>query len=81
MILSICSIYDKRTETFGTPFAVNHVIVAIDAFREGLENPQSFLSKHPSEYVLHKVGTMDDSTGLITPQSVPVVLAQQTPEA
>lgn len=79
MIISIVSIYDKRTETFGTPIAVNHTVQAIDGFKEGLESPQSFLHKHPTEYVLYKLGVMDDDTGELIATNPPVVLFQVNP--
>lgn len=48
---------------------------AIRVFKDILSDPNTPEGKHPDDYDLYLLGTFDDSTGAITPQTPPQKLA------
>lgn len=79
-MLHLFSVYDKRTETYGDPFAVAHAEIAVRGFEEASRTQGSFLQKNPLDYQLCKIGTFDQETGAVTATSTPIVMAQNKPE-
>lgn len=49
--------------------------VARRQFFDGLNDPQSPMHGHPQDYRLLKVGTIDDTTGIITGYDIPQEVA------
>lgn len=69
MKFSIFSIYDNKAETFNTPMYVPAKGVAIRAFSDQANDPQSMLNKHPQDYELFCIGDFDADIGLLTPMT------------
>lgn len=59
----LVAVYDTATETYGRPFPVNHPAQAMRSFQDEVNNAQSEIAKHPSDYELWQVGTFDDVSG------------------
>lgn len=62
MKLQLFSVYDRASCSFGRPFYVPSSGVALRSFTDEVNNPQSDLAKHPSDYELHELGEFDDAT-------------------
>lgn len=62
MIMKAFAIYDTKSLAFGMPFFMQSAGAAVRAFGDLAGDPQSSISKHPSDYVLYEIGSFDDST-------------------
>lgn len=61
--MNLYSVYDEVAQTFNAPFPEANDKSAMRAFGTVCNDPVSILSKHPGDYYLYKVGTMDEHTG------------------
>lgn len=59
----IFAVYDNKAEAFMQPFFAETVGLALRAFQQNTENPDSVLYKYPNDFVLYEIGTFDDITG------------------
>lgn len=66
MITTIYSVYDSKAAAHNVPFFFARDQMAVRAFTDLCNDPQSRIAAHPSDYSLVKVGTFNDDTGLIT---------------
>lgn len=60
MIISLFSVYDKKTGQYQSPFTARH---PSEVFREWsviIKDPNTRYGKHPHDYAVFKVGTYDD---------------------
>ena len=72
MKFQLFSVFDSMAENFNTPMFVAAKGIAIRAFDDQANNPESQINKHAADYTLFFIGEFDDSTGQITsvkPQS------------
>lgn len=91
MITYLCSIRDVAGDYFQSPFGVPSRGVASRYFGDEVMNPESPMSKHPSDYELFHVGNFNPSSGeveWVTPERlargtdfVPVRLASSANSA
>lgn len=71
MIVNAYAVYDNKALVYAPPFfAANHA-VATRMFGEAVRDPQSYVSRHPGDYVMFCVGRYDDQKGQLMPM-VPV---------
>nr|QJB19083.1 MAG: nonstructural protein [Microvirus sp.] len=68
-MLIALSVFDKKAEFFGPPMFARNVNEGRRSFLDACNDAQSYLSKHPDDYVLYAVGTFDESTGLLSASS------------
>jgi hypothetical protein len=68
MIKLLFSIYDTPAKHYFPIMEMNTQDEAIRAFSDGLNNPEHGFSSHPEDYTLFYLGTIDTSTGTITPR-------------
>jgi len=73
-MIKIFAIYDYKLVAYNRPFFLQSEGVAIRAFQDEINNKESELSKHPSDYDLYMIGTWEEYSGMITPQE-PVLIA------
>lgn len=78
MKLKIYSIFDELAKAFQTPFFMQNDNMAKRAFFDLVNDPQSQVNKHPSDYKLYNIGTMDDATALIEGTEIPNIIAHAT---
>lgn len=75
MRINLYSIYDSKASAFAPPFFMLRDQEAIRAFADTARDPQTRIAKHPSDYTLHRLGTLDDQSGFITACPQPEYLA------
>lgn len=68
MKLIVLSVRDEKVEAFLPPFTARAVGEGIRIFETAIRDPNSGLAKHVADYVLYRVGTFDDVSGLMAPQ-------------
>ena len=71
MKLKAFSIYDTATKVFNRPFYQHTKGQAIRSFTDLVNDDQTEISKHPSDYALFLLGTFEDDTGSLFSESAP----------
>ena len=66
MIQKVFAIWDVKGLCFGQPFYQAEIGSAIRLYSDLVNEPQSFINKHPSDYILFEIGTWDDNKGVFT---------------
>lgn len=74
MITKAFAIYDSKGLMYGVPFFMPQTGMAIRAFTDLVNDGQSSVSRHPTDYVLYEIGSYDDSTGTFQSFSPQVML-------
>lgn len=72
MLMSVFSIYDAGISTWMPPLFVRNKGEILRWFMESVNDPQSKLSKYPSDYTLFEIGTWDDDKCKFSLLSTPV---------
>lgn len=67
-MLIVFSLYDLKTGAYSTPFFMNHPGEAMRACVDLATDRNTTVGRHPADFALHKIGTFDQSTGLLQPQ-------------
>lgn len=67
MILNAFSLFDTKAQFFLTPWFMQAPGQAIRAAMDLGRDPTTVIGRHPSDYVLFRVGTFEDSTGQMMP--------------
>jgi len=70
----VFAVYDVVAAAYCHPFVSPTDAVAIRDFSFAVSDPESIISRSPSDYRLCLLGTFSDDTGLIEPLSQPSVL-------
>lgn len=65
MILNMYSIYDTAAKAYIQPFFMHNDGLAIRAFQDNVNSPDSQINKHPKQFHLYKVGMWDDAEAKI----------------
>lgn len=63
MILNAYSIYDNKALQYHPPFFASTDGAAVRSLRDLANDPNTTVGRHPSDYVLYKVGTYNDQNG------------------
>ena len=71
MKLQIFSIFDDKARTFATPFFMANEQMALRAFNDLTADPNTTISRNPTDYKLYSIGEFDDSTGFIDKKEIP----------
>ena len=76
MVLQMYSILDKKSCVYGRPFYAHNDGHAMRSVLDELSHNESksVMGSYPSDFVLCKLGSYDDSSGVITPIDVTVVV-------
>ena len=64
MILEAFSVYDKAVNAFMPPFFARSTGEAIRSFGDLAHDNSTNVCKHPSDFVLYRVGEFNDNSGL-----------------
>lgn len=64
MNVQVYSVYDKAVKAYATPFYARTAGEAIRSFSQLCTDPNSNVSRHPTDFVLFGLGAYDDATGL-----------------
>lgn len=75
MFITVVAIKDHKADCYSQPMFFATEGQAIRAFQDALNDPQSNMHKHPSDYDLYKLGTFDDLEGIFTNEPKPQRIA------
>ena len=63
MTLKVYTVYDSKVGAYLNPFFMKSNGECLRAWHEVCNDPQSNISKYPSDFTLFEIGEWDDSTG------------------
>jgi len=72
--MQIYSIYDEKALAYNIPFILQTDGLATRAFADLINDDRSTIHNYPSDFTLYRIGTVDLSTGTITPEPKPVYI-------
>jgi len=61
---AVYSIKDNALGAYAAPFTQPNNQIAMRAFGDLANNPETNINRHPSDYSLARLGTWDDDTGI-----------------
>lgn len=64
MMLQAFSVFDKAVNAFMPPFFARSTGEAMRSFEELANDATTNVSKHPSDFVLFRIGEFNDSSGI-----------------
>lgn len=71
----VFSIKDVKSKTFGRPWQAINDAVAIRSFSDAINAPESQFRAHAEDYVLYRLGSFNDFTGVFVNEESPISLA------
>lgn len=71
MVLNGYSLLDVKTGLYSPPFFLAHDVLALRAVLELCSDRNTTPGKYPADYVLYRLGSFDDNTGMVS-AGVPV---------
>lgn len=74
--MKIVAIRDDAIQAFGRPIFVVALGQATRSFADEVNNEQSEMCKHPSDYSLYEIGEYDDEIGRVTSLESPRLLSR-----
>lgn len=75
MLVKTYVIFDVKAKFYNKPFFLQNDSVAIRAFTDLANDPNSDVCKHPTDFILFSLGTYDDETAKLS-TTEPLVLAR-----
>lgn len=63
MILKVFAVLDEKAKCFLPPFNAANNAVAVRMFDNGVQSPETLVSKYPEDYCLYALAEFDDNTG------------------
>lgn len=75
--MNLYTVYDREAKTHSPPMAQPNDVAAsrMFTFEVNRNEPGNMLSYAPEHFVLIKIGSMDDTTGVLTPEYTPLLEA------
>lgn len=74
-MLNVYSVFDTQAQTYNVPFFMKKDGQALRAFIDITNDPKTDIHKHPTDYVLFRLGSFDDESGVISPCEAPQRIA------
>lgn len=71
--LVVLSVYDVVAEVFLTPFFLKTDAEGVRGFEDACADQRTALFAHPEDYRLMRIGTFDDCSGVVSPET-PILL-------
>lgn len=62
--MKIVAVKDTAVNAFEAPFCVRAIGEAVRGFADAVKNPESPISRHPSDYLLFECGEFDSDSGM-----------------
>lgn len=75
MRFEIFCIHDEKAGAFLAPFFLPNEAMALRTFRDCANDPQHMFCRHPRDYALYRIGSYEDSSGLIAAYPKPQYLS------
>lgn len=63
MLIYAYSVFDKKAQTYNTPFFCKNDAVALRAFEDLVTDTRTTVGTHPEDYSLYLCGIFDDERG------------------
>lgn len=77
MNVNIYSIFDSAAKAYGRPLFLKTDGLAMRVFVDAVNSLEdSDIRNHPEQFTLFKIGEFDDSTGTLSTEAPPVLLAK-----
>lgn len=73
--MKMYSIHDSKAEAYFTPIYFRTTGEALRAFESTCKDPESNLSRYPSDFTLVEIGAFDELTAKIETHAQPTILA------
>lgn len=73
MVTVICSIFDAQAAAFRIPFFMHNEALACRAVMTALADKTHEFSLHCEDFQLYRIGTFDDATGELVPETPKVI--------
>jgi hypothetical protein len=70
-MLSVFAVLDTKAAAYGPPMVFSNSFVAQRALADELKRPDSVMARHPEDYVLMLLGSYDELSGILEPESAP----------
>lgn len=70
----VYAIHDSKIEAFMQPFVMHTAGEALRGFAELANDPQTNISKHPTDFTLFELGEYDEKSGALIPHATPMAL-------
>lgn len=71
---NVYSIFDSKAEAHMQPFFADTHGLALRTFEKHINNPETIFNAHPADFTLFYIGTFDEQTGKLNPNSTPFSL-------
>lgn len=78
MIRFYFSVLDSASSLYGQPFLAPTVGSAMRSLGDEAKRKDSIIGAHPEHFSLHRIGSFDDESGVISPEATPVFVAKAT---
>jgi hypothetical protein len=76
MINSLFSIYDKKSKQFNKIIEQTNNMEAIRTFGDIVRDQKTMIAKHPEDFCLMRLGTMNTESGKIGLEEDPLLIAE-----
>lgn len=70
MKLEMYAIYDSAARAFRAPMFMKSAGLAVRAFTDAVNSPDTELNAHPGDFSLARVGTFEDDSGVVIPEEM-----------
>lgn len=69
MKLLVFTVFDAATEAYLQPFFARSVGEAVRSFSSAAVDGGHQFAKHPADYTLFRIGSYEDASGMLTPET------------
>lgn len=66
----LVALYDRATEAYAPPMMVHTRGEAIRSFKQAVNDNNTSISQHPTDFELCQIGTYNEQTGELVPQPI-----------
>lgn len=74
MKINIYSVFDVKSQLYGTPFFMLRDEIAQRAFADLVNDKSTMVSRHPEDFLLYKIGEFWDDSGNVSSTIPPLAL-------
>lgn len=74
--MKLYSVYDKKSMVYGSIMTCQDEVQAVRFFERAVMDSETMMFHYPEDFVLCYLGSIDDKTGVITPESMPMQIRE-----
>lgn len=75
MIKGVYCVFDNKANVYNSPFVAHSDAEAERSFADGIKDPQTAISRNPSDYALCRIGSFNCVSGQLLDCTMPVHIA------